>query len=249
MTSVADRDDPTTAPLFTSTTPTISDLLDHGKVYRPQHDSDLLVEAVQNSDHAVGAAAADLCTGSGVIARAIAHLGARSVVAVDASDDAVRVARALCTDSADRVAVRHGDVATFRGTFDLVTCNPPYVPSPPDGRIQEPGLPRAAWEAGINGRAVLDVVCSAAADLLKPGGNMYVVQSEFAGIEASVTALRSSGLVADVVVERHIPFGPVLSAHAAWLEANGRLEKGRRVELLAVIRAHKRPVPTRPQSR
>ncbi|ROZ89207.1 methyltransferase domain-containing protein [Gordonia sp. OPL2] len=219
------------------------DLLDHGKVYRPQHDSDLLIEAVQNSNHAVGAVAADLCTGSGVIARAIAHLGARSVVAVDASDDAVRVARALCTDSSDRVAVRHGDVATFRGRFDLVTCNPPYVPSPPDGRIREPGLPRAAWEAGVDGRAVLDVVCSTAADLLNPGGHMYVVQSEFAGIDESVAALRTAGLAADVVMERHIPFGPVLSAHAAWLESGGRLDKGRRIELLAVIRADKKPMP------
>ena len=68
---------------------------------------------------------------------------------------------------------------------------------------------------------------------------MLLVQSEFAGVEESLTALRSGGLDVDVVLWQWIPFGPVLSARAKWLEETGRLRAGRREEQLVVIRADK----------
>ncbi len=240
MTSVADRDDPMS--VLSHELP-VAELFDRGVVYRPQHDSHLLIDAVRQSGAARGVRAADLCTGSGVIAHAIADMGAASVVAVDASVDAVRTARALTSVAADRIMVEHNDVADFcrRHTFDLVTCNPPYVPTPTDRSIEEPHTPRAAWEAGSDGREVLDVVCASAHDLLEPGGSMFVVQSEFADIEGSVRDFRTAGLDARVVASRMIPFGPVMTAHADWLESVGRLEAGRRIERLAVIRATKAP--------
>jgi release factor glutamine methyltransferase len=63
------------------------------------------------------------------------------------------------------------------------------------------------------------------------------VHSEFANVDRTVEGLEAAGLRARVVAEQWIPFGPVLTARAHWLEKIGLLETGRRQELLAVVRA------------
>jgi release factor glutamine methyltransferase len=68
---------------------------------------------------------------------------------------------------------------------------------------------------------------------------MLLVQSALSGVEKSVNSLRSTGLDAEVVASQRVPFGPVLSARAGWLEATGRIQKGCRTEELVVIRADK----------
>jgi len=65
------------------------------------------------------------------------------------------------------------------------------------------------------------------------------VQSEFAGPRETLAALASAGLDAEVVAYQWIPFGPVLTSRAEWLEETGRVEPGRREEELLVIRADK----------
>ncbi len=69
---------------------------------------------------------------------------------------------------------------------------------------------------------------------------MLVVQSAFADAERSLRKLRSVGMRAKIIASQWIPFGPVLSAQAKWLEDTGRLQTGRREEELVVIRADKR---------
>ena len=68
---------------------------------------------------------------------------------------------------------------------------------------------------------------------------MLLVHSEFAGPRHTLAQLASSGLDAAVIAWQWIPFGPVLSSRAQWLEDTGRLEPGRREEELLVIRADK----------
>ncbi len=96
-----------------------------------------------------------------------------------------------------------------------------------------------AWDAGYDGRLVLDPLSAAVPDLLAPGGTFLVVQSEFAVPRETLATLAGAGLDAEVVAYQWIPFGPVLSSRAAWLEDTGRLEPGRREEELVVIRAEK----------
>ena len=99
--------------------------------------------------------------------------------------------------------------------------------------------PALSFNAGIDGRLVLDPLCEHAPAVLKAGGTLLVVQSEFARIGKTVESLRSRGLRAAVVAHRRIPFGPVMTARARWLEDTGRLERGRRCESLVVIAAVK----------
>lgn len=219
-----------------------SELIAAEGVYAPQHDSELLIETMHQAGRHPGGRIADLCTGSGVVAINAAVAGAGFVMAFDVSMSAVRCARANALAAGVDVDVRHGNWsrATEFGPFDLVLCNPPYVPEPPAGDdevIPAHAGPPLAFDGGIDGRRVLDPLCSAARKLLAPGGTLLLVHSEFSGTEASLSALRSAGLNAAVVARRHIPFGPVLTARARWLERSRGLEPGRRVEQLVVIRA------------
>ncbi|HEY7051782.1 MAG TPA: HemK2/MTQ2 family protein methyltransferase [Mycobacterium sp.] len=214
-------------------------------VYQPQEDSWLLIETLQRTGLAHRRRVLDLCTGSGILAVAAAQLGASEVTAFDICPHAVRCSQANASAIGVDVDVRKGTLsnALACGPFDVVLSNPPYVPVAPHSdaeSISTAAGPAWAWDAGDDGRLVLDPLCAAAPKLLADGGTMLVVQSEFAGVEQTMEALRAGGLDTEVALWQWIPFGPVLSARAKWLEATGRLAAGRRDELLAVIRADKR---------
>ena len=116
------------------------------------------------------------------------------------------------------------------------------MPDDPSGEgVQLPSHlgPARAWDAGYDGRLVLDPLCEAASELLADRGTLLIVQSEFAGPRQTLATLASSGLDAEVIAWQWIPFGPVLSSRAHWLEETGRLEPGRREEELLMIRADK----------
>ncbi|GAC1407818.1 MAG: class I SAM-dependent methyltransferase [Mycobacterium sp.] len=211
-------------------------------VYAPQQDSQLLIDVMEKTDLARGHRVADLCTGSGVVAIAACEQGATEVSAFDICPRAVRCTRTNAAAAGVDIAVHLGPFSRSResGPYDLIVCNPPYVPRDPgdDRELLHLG-PVAAWDAGYDGRRVLDPLCAAAKHLLADGGTMLLVQSEFAGPRQTLATLAGSGLDVDIIAWQWIPFGPVLSAHAQWLEDTGRLEPGRREEELLVIRADK----------
>ncbi|MBO0681006.1 methyltransferase [Mycolicibacterium sp. S2-37] len=213
-------------------------------VYAPQEDSQLLIDVMEKTGLAVGNRVADLCTGSGVIAVNAALQGAAAVSAFDICPKAVRCARTNALTAGVDVDVHLGSWARaveFR-PFDLVTCNPPYIPHDPDvdaDPVPSTVGPARAWDAGYDGRMVLDPLCEAVPDLLAHGGSLLLVQSEFANPRQTLAALSSAGLDAEVIAWQWIPFGPVLTARAEWLEETGRLDPGRREEELLVIRADK----------
>ena len=213
-------------------------------VYAPQHDSRLLVEAMSMSAGVADRRVLDLCTGSGVVAIAAAQLGARSVTAFDISPHAINCTRDNAATMGVVVDARLGSwtAAVATGPYDLVVSNPPYVPTGPDSRherIPSSAGPAHAWDAGTDGRLILDPLCDSAPQLLADGGTMLIVQSEFADTQRSLGRLRRGGLRAEVVMTQLIPFGPVLTARARWMESIGMLPVSRREEELVVIRAVK----------
>jgi release factor glutamine methyltransferase len=213
-------------------------------VYQPQQDSRLLVETMERSAIVAGRRVLDLCTGSGYVAIAAAELGCARVTAFDICPTAVRCSRDNALDAEVEVDVRQGPWtrAFDCAPFEVVVSNPPYVPTPPvdDGDVMAPDAgPSWAWDAGPDGRLVLDPLCESASNLLCQHGSLLLVQSAFAGVQQTLDSLRASGLDADIVASRWIPFGPVLSARAKWLEDTGRVRRGCREEELVVIRADK----------
>lgn len=207
-------------------------------VYQPQHDSWLLAECAVDSGLLAGATVLDMCTGSGVLAIEAARAGASTVVAFDISSEAVDCAERNAAALGEVIDVRCGsfDEAREAGPFDVVLCNPPYVPS--ESAPTGVGLDRA-WDAGTRGRSVLDPLCEQAKGLVSNGGSMFVVQSEYSEPSTTLEKLRAQGFVADIKMSRSIDFGPVMQERAAWLERTGLIEPGHRAETLVVIRADK----------
>jgi release factor glutamine methyltransferase len=213
-------------------------------VYVPQEDSQFLVDVMEKTGLAQGHRVADLCTGTGIVAIAAREQGASQVTAFDICPRAVHCARTDAAAAGFDVSVHLGSWARAVefGPYDLVVCNPPYLPHDPSvAAAQVPPYigPARAWDAGYDGRLVLDPLCATAPQLLASGGTLLLVQSEFAGPRETLAALASAGLDAEVVAYQWIPFGPVLTSRAEWLEETGRLEPGRREEELLVIRADK----------
>ncbi|EHR60246.1 HemK2/MTQ2 family protein methyltransferase [Saccharomonospora cyanea] len=202
-------------------------------VYRPQDDTDLLSEALTAVTLPPGARALDVGTGTGALAVAAARAGAAEVTALDVSRRALVAAWLNARVRRLPVRVCRADVSSAPppGPFDLVLANPPYVPWPGGGRTS----PR--WDAGRDGRAVIDPLCAAVPGLLSERGCLLLVQSSLSGVEETLTALGEGGLKTSVVARRPVPFGPVLRGRARYLERRGLIGEGQREEELVVIRA------------
>lgn len=214
-------------------------------VYQPQEDSRLLVDTMHNSGLIPGRRVLDLCTGSGFVAIAAAEMGSASTTAFDICPRAVACSRGNTEAAGVDVDIHEGSwvEALEWSPFDVVVSNPPYVPTPPGGD-ERPVCPDAgppwAWNAGPDGRTILDPLCEAAPKLLCDGGSLLLVHSALCGVQQSLDALKWAGMDAKVVASKWIPFGPVMTARAVWLEQVGLIPRGRREEELVVIRADKR---------
>jgi release factor glutamine methyltransferase len=156
------------------------------------------------------------------------------VTAVDVSRRAVAAARVNGALNGVRIDSRRGSLfAPVAGErFDLITANPPYVPSP-DGVIPTRGLARA-WEGGDDGRAVLDQLCAGVGAHLRPGGVVLLVHSAVCGETPTVQALEAQGLEVDVALRHRGALGPLLARRAAWLRDRGLLGDADEEEMLVI---------------
>ncbi|MER6025932.1 HemK2/MTQ2 family protein methyltransferase [Streptomyces sp. NPDC001851] len=207
-------------------------------VYAPQDDTELLAEALREEAPMPGARVLDVGTGSGALALAAARQGAE-VTAVDVSRLAVWTARMNAWLSRLPVRIRHGNLfAPVRGrTYDLILANPPYVPAPEAGR--GPHGRSRAWDAGQDGRLLLDRICRDAPALLRPGGVLLTVHSSLSDPCRTLELLRAAGLKAAVVRRRWIAFGPVLRSREDWLRGRGLIPPDEDREELVVVRAER----------
>jgi release factor glutamine methyltransferase len=165
----------------------------------PRPETELLVACAlaQFPDGQAAVRIADVCTGSGCVAVAIAHERPRArIVATDVSEAALAVA----SRNADRLGVgsrvwciRANLLDCLPGPFDAIVSNPPYVPE-----RDKPGLqpevrdfePPVALFGGPDGLVIVEQLIDQATDRLRPGGALIF---EFgAGQESRVVELISS---------------------------------------------------------
>jgi release factor glutamine methyltransferase len=210
-------------------------------VFRPISDTWLLADAVDAEPLPRGARVLDLCSGSGALAvRAALGDRRREVWAVDVSRRAVLTIRLNAALNGVRVRAVRGDLlAAVPGLqFDAIVSNPPYVPAATDA-LPARG-PERAWDAGRDGRALLDRICADAPAHLRPGGVLLVVHSSLLGPEHTGAALRAGGLRADVAASQRGPLGPLMRAR----RAAGLIDPGVAEEDVIVVRG-RNPASTR----
>ena len=206
-------------------------------VYRAEGDTQLLIDVMYQGDFADGRHVLDIGTGSGALAVSAARAGAASVTAVDLSMRSVIATWLNSRLHGAPVSVHRGDLfAPVAGRrFGLVLANPPYVPAP------TAALPRhrkaRCWDAGPDGRALLDRICAGVSDVLAPDGDVLIVHSSVCDTDRTVEALQRAGLVPEVLARATLPFGPVMSSRAALLESRGLINPGQRFEELVVVGA------------
>lgn len=170
----------------------------------PRPETELLVEqALERLDTAIPVKVADLGTGSGAIALAIASERPRArVVATDRSEPALAVARAnaVAHGLTGRVEFRAGDwFAPLAGQrYDLVASNPPYI-AEGDPHLARGDLrhePPSALSSGQDGLDAIRTIVAAAPGHLLPGGWLLLEHGLDQG--AAVRALLAAAGFADV---------------------------------------------------
>jgi release factor glutamine methyltransferase len=205
-------------------------------VFRPRSDTWLLAEALRAQTIGARTRVLDVCAGSGALAVSAALRGARRVTAVDVSRRALLAVRLNARVNGVRVRTLRGDLfAPVAGErFDLIVSNPPYLPAAED-ELPRGGAARA-WDAGRDGRVLLDRICEQAPAHVRPGGTILLVHSSLCDGETTLRMLERGGLEAEVLTRRHGPLGPVLAGRARMLERRGLLAPGAREEDVLVIR-------------
>lgn len=153
---------------------------------------------------------ADICTGSGCIACSVAYeYPPAHVIATDIEPKAVALAQenAGALGLEDRIEVIECDLAggipeRYKGEFDLVISNPPYIPTeelsglPSEVSNHEPAL---ALDGGADGLSFYRRVLGWSIDALKPGGALAVELHE-ACLDQALSEAEAAGFVSAAIV-------------------------------------------------
>ena len=168
-------------------------------VYEPAEDSRLLAET------AAEAVAADervleVGVGSGYVAATVREATGAVVVGCDISPDACAAARESGVE-----VVRADLTAPFAaGSADVVLCNPPYLPTPPEREWDDPL--EYALSVGEDGRRVVRPFLDDIGRVLRPDGRAYLLVSSLTGLDAVRELATAAGLEARERAEESFPF-------------------------------------------
>jgi release factor glutamine methyltransferase len=203
-------------------------------VFKPRSDTWLLADAACREPLGSDARILELCAGPALAGISAAKSHGASLTTVDVSRRAV--INAAINGHLNRVPIhaRRGNLLGAVGDerFDMILANPPYVPGP----APPTHGPARAWDAGVDGRTVLDRICAEAPGHLNPSGVLLLVHSEVCRPNATLEAYTAGGLIADVAATQQGPLGPLLKGRRARLEADGLLDLGQTVETVFVVR-------------
>ena len=143
----------------------------------PRPDTEILVEKVLALFSDSTASVLDMCTGSGAVAVSLAkYMPLSRVMGLDISADAVKTAEKNASSNgvADRCTFEIFDVREpYCGTFDVLTANPPYIPTADiadlDSDVKD-FEPHLALDGGADGMSFYEKIIKNAPSCLKEGG-------------------------------------------------------------------------------
>jgi release factor glutamine methyltransferase len=183
--------------------PQLADVRDTETVYQAAEDSRLLaetvVEYVAASDRVL-----DVGTGSGYVGHRIRTETNATVVGSDVNPVACRQAA-----DAGLQVVRADMFGPFRSaTFDVVCCNPPYLPTPPEHEWDD--WMEEALSGGPDGQAVVDPFLAGVGRVLVDDADAFLLISTLTGPEEVRETAAECGLAMETVAEESHPFEKLL---------------------------------------
>lgn len=168
-------------------------------VFWPYEDSKALVEnyTIKSGDYVL-----DVCTGCGVIAVFSAYKGAKKVVALDVSEDAVKSAKenAKCHGFEEVIDVRLSDMfAALKDDekFDVVTGNLPFK-----NMTAKDSAEATMWDTNLE---VQKKFFNNVRKYLKPNGRIYITQSNYGAVSEMKQLAASSGFTINLIGEKKMP--------------------------------------------
>lgn len=182
---------------------TLRDRREMPTVYEPAEDSRLLADAAVDrvgDDELV----LEVGVGSGYVAERVAEETGARVVGSDVNPDACAAARDRGVET-----VRADLLDPFAaGSVDVVLCNPPYLPTPPEREWDDPL--EHALSGGEDGRRVVRPFLADVGRVLRDGGRGYLLISTLTGVEEVADLAAEAGLDARRIAEEAFPFERLL---------------------------------------
>lgn len=182
------------------------------EVYEPSDDTFLLAEWIKREECR---RCLDVGTGCGILGILMAKK-AEEVVAVDVNPYAVECAKLNVKLNAlsDKVKVLRGNLfENVNGKFDMILCNPPYLPCMEDDD-KEPLA--KAWNGGSSGREVTDQFLKDAPNFLDKDGKILMIQSTLSNPDETIRILEKSHFEVKILAEKKLDFEKLVVIQAIY---------------------------------
>jgi release factor glutamine methyltransferase len=170
-------------------------LYDSTQVYQPDADSYLILDAAL-AEMRPGDRVLEVGTGSGLIALALIRV-CLTVIATDINPHAACCARKKGID-----VIQSDLFCGIRGVFDLILFNPPYLPTPPEERIDD--WLEHALDGGLNGRVVIERFSEQVGQVLAPGGRILLLISSLTGLPEVRDLFFKAGFISEILLRRNV---------------------------------------------
>jgi len=178
-------------------------------VYEPAEDSYLIQKQIPKD--LAGKKVLDMGTGTGILAITAAKAGAM-VTAVDCNKDAIKVAKENAKKEKVKIKFIHSDLfSKVRGKFDLILCNPPYLP---EDEIDKLIGPSEMYSGGKTGRQFIERFVKSAPKYLKKSGKLVMVFSTLTGEKEVLDLLKQNGFETKILARQKIPWEELIVIEA-----------------------------------
>ncbi|MEK6902631.1 MAG: HemK2/MTQ2 family protein methyltransferase, partial [archaeon] len=149
----------------------------------------------------------DMGSGSGIQTIALLNNGAASVTCVDVNIHALAATKKIVEHVFRDATVRYVESNLFEKVdreerFDVITFNPPYVPSEEIKWMETDG--------GKKGRETIDRFLEQFSPFLAPKGTVFLLQTSLNGIQTTEQKLKRMKMNAKIIARKKLSFEELL---------------------------------------
>ena len=164
-------------------------------VYEPAEDSFLFESVI--SKYSKNKSVLDMCTGSGILAKKALESGAKSVSAVDINKEAIKEVKSKGIN-----AIKSNLFQKVKGKFNLILCNPPYLPK----NEREDKQSSLATTGGKKGDELILKFLKQAKEHLEKNGIILLLVSSLTPMDKINKLLVHEKLISKVIASKKIFF-------------------------------------------